>query len=112
VKDFLSGGLGINGGLRFISDLEIPIADMMRDQSSGEAAPATLRLEESQPGHDPDNPGAAPDTVPGFQRIAGLGRPISDPVWDDAERVFAECCRRLSHEPLSDLAFQRCEIHL
>ena len=39
---------------------------------------------------DPDNPGAAPDITLGHQRIAGLGKPVSDPVWDDAERVFAE----------------------
>src|SRR4051794_6422352 len=84
---------GINGGLRLMSDLETPEADMMRDHSSGDAAPATLRLEESQPGPDPDNPGTAPDTTLGHQRIADLGRPVSDPVWDDAERVFAECGR-------------------
>jgi len=76
-----------------MSDLETPAADMMRDQSSGDATPETLRLEESQPGPDPDNPGTAPDTTLGHQRIAGLGSPVSDPVWDDAERVFAECCR-------------------
>src|SRR4051812_47840700 len=29
----------------------------------------------------------------GHQRLAGLGRPVSDPVWDEAERVFADCCR-------------------
>src|SRR3954463_16608267 len=80
-------------GLRRMSDLETPEADMMRDHSSVDAAPATLRLEESQPGLDPDNPGAVPDTTLGQQRIAGLGRPLSDPVWDDAERVFADCCR-------------------
>src|SRR4051812_41132314 len=66
---------------------------MMRDHSSVHTAPATLRLEESQPGVDPDNPDATPDTALGYQRIAGLGRPVSDPVWDDAERVFADCCR-------------------
>ena len=76
-----------------MSDLETPEADMMRDHSSLDAAPATLRLEESQPDLDPNNPGAAPDTRRGHQRIAGLGRLISDPVWDDAERVFADCCR-------------------
>jgi hypothetical protein len=54
-------GDGINGGLRRMSDLETPEADMMRDQSSVEAAPATLRLEESQPGLDPINPGVASD---------------------------------------------------
>jgi len=75
VEDFLSGGLGINDGLRHMSDLETPAADMMRDQSSGDAAPETLRLEESQPGPDPDNPGTAPDTTLGHQRIAGL-RPV------------------------------------
>src|SRR3954453_9321090 len=78
----------INGGLRRMSDLETPEADMMRDQSNIDAAPATLRPEESQPGLDPDNPGAAPDTRQGHQRTAGLGRPVSDPVWDDAERVL------------------------
>src|SRR3954453_12640037 len=83
----------INGGLRRMSDLETPEADMMRDHSSVDAAPATLRAEESQPGLDPDNPGAAPDTTLGHQHLAGLGRPVSDPVWDDAERVFADCCR-------------------
>jgi hypothetical protein len=51
---------GINGGLRRMNDVETPEADMMRDQSSLDAAPATLRLEESQPGLDPDNPGAVP----------------------------------------------------
>ena len=76
-----------------MSDLETPEADMMRDHSSIDAAPATLRPEESQPGLDPNNPGAAPDTRRGHQRLAGLGRPVSDPVWDDAERVFADCCR-------------------
>ena len=76
-----------------MSDLESPEADMMRDHSSVDAAPATLRPEESQPGLDPDNPGAAPDTRRGHQHLAGLGRPVSDPVWDDAERVFADCCR-------------------
>ena len=86
-------GYGINGGLRGMSDLETPEADMMRDHSSVDAAPATLRAEESQPGLDPDNPGAAPDIMLGHQRLAGLGRPVSDPVWDDAERVFADCCR-------------------
>src|SRR3954454_6760649 len=54
---------GINGGLRRMSDLETPEADMMRDHSSLDAAPATLRLEELRPGLDPDNPGAAPDTT-------------------------------------------------
>ena len=59
-----------------MSDLETPEADMMRDQSSVDAAPATLRPEESQPGLDPNNPGAAPDTTLGHQRItAHLGRP-------------------------------------
>jgi hypothetical protein len=86
-------GYGINGGLRHMSDLETPEAEMMRDQSSVEAASATLRLEESQPGRDPDNPGVAPDTMLGHQRIAGPGKPVSDPVWDDAERVFGDCCR-------------------
>src|SRR4051794_11480075 len=76
-----------------MSDLETPIPDMMRDQSSVETAPETLRLEESQLGLEPDNPGAAPDTTLGHQRVAGLGRPASDPVWDDAERVFADCCQ-------------------
>src|SRR4051812_36441399 len=56
---------GINGGLRRMSDLETPEADMMRDHSSVDAAPATLRLEESQPGLDPNNPGVAPDTTRG-----------------------------------------------
>jgi hypothetical protein len=37
----------------------------MRDQGSIDAAPATLRAEESQPGLDPNNPGAAPDTTLG-----------------------------------------------
>ena len=46
-----------------MSDLETLEADMMRDQSRVDAAPATLRPEESQPGLDPDNPGAAPDTI-------------------------------------------------
>src|SRR3954454_9818888 len=54
---------GINGGLRRMSDLETPEADMMRDHSSIDAAPATLRLEESQPGLDPNNPGVTPDTA-------------------------------------------------
>ena len=49
--------------MRRMSDLETPEADMMRDHSSLEAAPATLRLEESQPGLDPNNPGVAPDTA-------------------------------------------------
>src|SRR3954453_8623488 len=44
-----------------MSDLETPEADMMRDQGSVDAARATLRPEESRPGLDPDNPGAAPD---------------------------------------------------
>ena len=48
-----------------MSDLETPEADMMRDQSSLDAAPATLRPKSSQPGLDPDNPGAAPDTTLG-----------------------------------------------
>jgi hypothetical protein len=43
-------GCGINSGLRGRSDLETPEAGMMRDQSSVDAAPATLRAEESQPG--------------------------------------------------------------
>src|SRR4051812_8029803 len=43
-------GYGINGGLRGMIDLETPEAGMMRDQSSIDAAPATLRAEESQPG--------------------------------------------------------------
>ena len=42
--------LGINRGLRGMSDLETLEADMMRDQSSLDAAPATLRAEELQPG--------------------------------------------------------------
>src|SRR3954467_6686444 len=46
-----------------MSDLETPEADMMRDHSSVDAARATLRPEESRPGLDPDNPGAAPDTT-------------------------------------------------
>src|SRR3954447_22008597 len=71
-------GYGINGGLRRVSDLETLEADMMRDHSSVHTAPATLRLEESQPGVDPDNPDATPDTALGYQRIAGLGRPVSD----------------------------------
>src|SRR6478752_5694608 len=56
-------GDGIYGGLRCMSDLETPEADMMRDHSSLEAAPATLRLEESQPDLDPNNPGVAPNTA-------------------------------------------------
>jgi DNA N-6-adenine-methyltransferase (Dam) len=39
----------------------------------------------------PDNPGAAPDTELGNQHPCNLDRPASDPVWDDAERVFADC---------------------
>jgi hypothetical protein len=46
-----------------MSDLETPEADMIRDHSSLDAAPATLQLEESRPGLDPNNPGAAPDTT-------------------------------------------------
>ena len=46
-----------------MSDLETPEAGMMRDHSSLAAAPATLRLEELQPGLDPNNPGVAPDTA-------------------------------------------------
>ena len=46
-----------------MSDLETPEADVMRDQGSVDAARATLRPEESRPGLDPDNPGAAPDTT-------------------------------------------------
>jgi hypothetical protein len=61
-------GYQINGGLRRMSDLETPAADMRRDQSSLDVAPATLRPEESRPGLDPDNPGAAPDTTLGHQR--------------------------------------------
>src|SRR3954454_16917758 len=83
----------INGRLRRMSDLETPETDMMRNHSSLDAAPATLRPEESQPGLDPDNPGAAPDTTRSHQRLAGLDSPVSDPVWDEAERVFADCCR-------------------
>ena len=68
-----------------MSDLETPEADMMRDPSSVDAAPATLRLEESQPDLDPNNPGAAPDTTLGHQRItAHLGRPAGTrrlPSW-------------------------------
>src|SRR6478735_1764569 len=41
-------GCGINRGLRGRIDLETPEAGMMRDHSSLAAAPATLRLEESQ----------------------------------------------------------------
>jgi hypothetical protein len=101
MRDFLFGaysglrlaGCGINGGLRRMNDLATPEADMVRDQSSLDAAAATLRLEESQPGLDPDDPGAAPGITLGHPRIAGLGRPASDSVWDDAERVFASCCR-------------------
>src|SRR3954453_5911927 len=78
---------------RRMSDLETLEADMMRDQSGVDAAPATLRAEESQPGLDPDNPGAALDTTLGHQRSAGLDKPVSDPVWDDAERIFADCGR-------------------
>jgi len=89
-------GLGDQRRTELMSDLETAAADMMRDHSSVEAAPATLRLEESQPGLDPDNPGAAPDATLSLQRIAGLGRPVSDPVWDDAERV---CPSRI--DPLS-----------
>src|SRR5919107_2406449 len=76
-----------------MNGLETPEADMMQDQGGVGTAPATLRLEESQPGLDPNNPGAAPDTTLGHRRIAGLSMPVSDPVWDDAERVFADCCR-------------------
>jgi hypothetical protein len=43
-------GYGINGGPRGMSDRETPEASMMRDYSSINAAPATLRAEESQPG--------------------------------------------------------------
>ena len=85
-------GYGIHRGLRRMSDLETPEADVTRDHSSVEAAPATFGRE-SQPGLDPNNPGAAPDIRRGHPRLAGLDRPVSDPVWDDAERVFAECCR-------------------
>ena len=49
-----------------MSDLETAAAGIMPDQSSGDAAPATLRLEESQPGLEPDNPGAVPDTTLGL----------------------------------------------
>ena len=56
-------GCGINRGLRGMSDLETPEAGMMRDHSSLEAAPATFRCEELQPGLDPNNPGVAPDTA-------------------------------------------------
>jgi hypothetical protein len=45
-----------------------PAADMMRDHSSLDTAPTTLRLEESQPGLDPDNPSAAPNATLGHQR--------------------------------------------
>ena len=71
-------GYGINGGLRRMSDLETPEADMMRDHSSIDAAPVNLRPEKLQPGLDPNNPGAAPDTTRGHQRLAGLGRPVSE----------------------------------
>jgi hypothetical protein len=54
-----------------MSDLETPEADMMRDQGSVDAARATLRPEESRPGLDPDNPGAAPDTT--LDQLAGYG---------------------------------------
>ena len=64
MEDFLSGGLGINDGLRHMSDLETPEADMMRDHSSLDAAPATLRLEESQPGPDPNNPSTFATALP------------------------------------------------
>jgi integrase/recombinase XerC len=61
-------GCEINGGLRGMSDLATLEAGMMRDQSSVDAAPTTLRAEESQPGLDPNNPGAAPDAMLGHQR--------------------------------------------
>ena len=78
-----------------MSDLETPEPDMMRDQSSSEAAATTLRAEESHLGLYLDNPGAALDPAPGNEHIGGLDGPVSDPVWDDAERVFADC-RRLT----------------
>src|SRR5215208_8479554 len=43
-------GCGINSGLRGRSDLETLEAGRMQDQSSLDAAPATLRAEESRPG--------------------------------------------------------------
>jgi hypothetical protein len=55
-----------------MSDLETPEADMMRDHSSLEAAPATLRLEELRPGLDPNNPGAAPDTTLDHVALEGV----------------------------------------
>ena len=74
-------GYGINGGLRGMGDLETPEADMIRDQGSVGAARATLRPEESRPGLDPDNPGAAPDTtldlVAGVMAAAAQGAPTA-----------------------------------
>src|SRR3954470_574276 len=62
-----------------MSDLETPEADMIRDQGSVDAARATLRPEESRPGLDPDNPGAAPDITLGHTatpcRLSAAPRP-------------------------------------
>jgi len=60
-----------------MSDLETPEADMIRDHSSLDAAPATLQLEESRPSLDPNNPGAAPDTT--LDHVAWEGAVVSTP---------------------------------
>ena len=85
-------GYGINGGLR----AHERSGDLGSRHDAGPQQPRcrtrNSSARKSQPGLDPDNPGAARDTMRGHQRLAGLGRPVSDPVWDDAS---AGICRLL-----------------
>jgi hypothetical protein len=59
-----------------MSDLETPQADMMRDQSSLDAAPATLRPEELQPGLDCES---APNSVLIHNRFRSARWTLSHP---------------------------------
>src|SRR3954468_560617 len=74
--DWALRATGSNGGLRRMSDLETPEADRMRDQSSLDAAPATLRPEESSRVSIPITP-AWPLTQP-YSAGVGAEKQISE----------------------------------
>src|SRR3954466_16140100 len=79
-----------------MSDLETPEADMIRDQGSVDAARATLRPEESRPGLDPDNPGAAPDTTRWGRSTTDLLATLKE---SEARRVSVVALNGMTFDP-------------
>src|SRR4051794_11079205 len=81
-------GRGGNPGLGGRSDRETPEAGMMRDQSSVEAAPATLRAEESRPGAT----SAPRETLKNSATpISDQGKSIAWPFLQLRFRLFSVC---------------------